>query len=289
MSLSKKSKPTTVVSDPVYNTVRSTNNFSIKSSDPTKTVWATDSSILLTSDGNGIFAGALSAMDSLGTNGVMSANSYVTTYADFVKYDTDKTKAPIYVIQTLQSKAPLNAPSFTGNVSTDTDFVKRDPNGVLPDLSIITSLANKADAATTNASLALKADSSALASYATLASPAFTGTVTVNGSNVLTSSSALSYPNNPTFASITLGSQDLQTLLNGKQASGSYADASATTSALAAKAPLASPSFTGNVTIAGPIIGPTTYSTAPTSTEIGYKVTAVLATDLAVLFTHKWL
>ena len=145
----------------------------------------------LDANGNGMFGASVS-----------SQWIFARENGDFVKYAGGR---PVSIYSTLQSKAPLDTPLFTNKVSTDTDFVKRDPNGVLPDISIITSLANKADAATTNESLALKANSSdlatkadatattnalatkadatattnALALKAPLDSPTFTGTVTI--------------------------------------------------------------------------------------------------------------
>ena len=140
--------------------------------------------------------------------------------------------------------------------STKTDFVKKDPNGVVPDISIITSLANKADAATTNASLALKADSSYVdTQLATKADATATTNALASKADATATTNALALKADATATTNALASK---------------ADATATTNALAAKAPLASPSFTGNVTIAAPIIAPTSYASVPSSTQIGY-------------------
>lgn len=153
----------------------------------------------------------------------------------------------------LDGKAPLASPTFTGTVSGVTkDHVGLGSVDNTSDLAKPVSTATqvaldgKADASHVHSTANVTGLDAALAAKAPLASPAFTGT-----------------PTGITKAHVGLGSVDntadsakpistaTQTALNGKAATShthTTANVTGLDAALAAKAPLASPAFTGTVT-----------------------------------------
>lgn len=109
-------------------------------------------------------------------------------------------------------------------------------NRLVTEAAQTVALAGKADAAATTAALATKAP---------LASPAFTGTPTINGTPLTGGGGGTT--NASDLVSGTLNDARLPVTSNAATVA-SKADAAATTAALAAKAPLASPAFTGTPT-----------------------------------------
>ncbi len=132
----------------------------------------------------------------------------------------------------LNDKAPIASPTFTGTVTIPTGASITAPNGLVKgDVGLgnvdNTSDANKPVSSATQTALDLKAN---------LASPTFTGTVTIP------TGASITAPNGLVKGDVGLGNVDNTSDVNKPIST-------ATQTALDLKAPLASPTFTGTVTL----------------------------------------
>ena len=118
-----------------------------------------------------------------------------------------------------------------------------------PDLSAYLTTANASATYATKIELNAKADSSALASYAPLANPAFTGTATLNGQNVATVNQI---PDTSHFVTdTTLASYPTSETVEAEFSSYDKNIKAHIESELTGYAPLANPAFTGTATLGG--------------------------------------
>ena len=148
----------------------------------------------------------------------------------------------------LDLKAPINAPTFTGTVS-----------GITKAMVGLGSVDNTADTAkpistATQTALDLKlASATAASTYAPLASPALTGVPTAPTASAATNTTQVAttaYVRGEISALVNSATSTLDTLGEIATALGNDANLSTTlTNAIALKAPTASPTFTGTVTI----------------------------------------
>jgi hypothetical protein len=223
----------------------------------TKT-YADNSSSSAVSTHNGISTnvhGIADTADLVTLAGVQTlTNKTITSPSGLVKGDvglgnvdntSDANKPVSTATQTaLDLKAPLASPTFTGTVTTPLStagYVKTNASGVLSSSATVA----QADVTNLTSDLALKAP---------LASPALTGTPTAPTANAGTNTTQIA-----TTAFVTGAVADLiasapnalNTLDELAAALGDDANfASTVTNSLALKAPLASPTFTGTVTVA---------------------------------------
>jgi|688.fasta_scaffold01402_35 hypothetical protein len=176
--------------------------------------------------------------------------------------------------------APLAGPTFTGTVvlpsTTSIGDVSSTELGYLNNVTsaIQTQLDGKAASSHTHAQSDITNLTTDLAAKANLAGPTFTGTVTLPSTTSIgnVSSTELGYLDGVTSA--------IQTQLNNKAASShthAQSDITNLTTDLAAKAPLAGPTFTGTV-----VLPSTTSIGNVSSTELGYLdgVTSAIQTQL---------
>jgi len=180
-------------------------------------------------------------------------NKTITSPSGLVKADvglsnvdntSDADKPVSTAAQTaLDLKAPLASPTFTGTVTTPLStagYVKTDASGVLSSSAAVA----QADVTGLTSDLALKAP---------LASPALTGTPTAPTATAGTNTTQIATTEFVTGAVADLiasAPAALNTLNELATALGNDANfATTVTNSLAAKAPLASPTFTGTVTL----------------------------------------
>jgi hypothetical protein len=168
------------------------------------------------------------------TNGAGAAYDTLKELQDLMVADDTATTALTTLVGT---KAPLASPTFTGTVSGITKSMVG--LGNVDD----TSDASKPVSTATQTALDLKlASATAASTYAPIASPTFTGTV----SGITKTMVGLGSVDNTTDASKPI-STATQTALDLKLASATAATTYETITNVALKAPLASPTFTGTV------------------------------------------
>jgi hypothetical protein len=247
-------------------------------------------------------------------NGVIATvSSDYTTLSDLITTEASARSAAISTINTangtqdvaIATKSPIESPTFTGTVTVPTLSVTGSASGITKTMVGLANVDNTADAdkpVSTAAQTALDAKlavATAASTYAPIASPTFTGTVSgvtkahvglENVDNTADASKPVSTAQATAIATakseaIADATSQVNSLLAGAPAALNTLDelaaalgddanfASTITTSLSAKAPLASPTFTGTVTVgaAGIVFsdGTQTRAGVPSITTIG--------------------